>query len=328
MVNMRRILSSAACLLAVHVAGAQDNSPHESRFVRVARDVQLEVLDWGGSGRPVVLLAGLGATAHDFDDFAPKLTSSYHLYAITRRGYGRSSAPAVGYDADELGDDVLAVIDSLQLRRPVIAGHSIAGEELSSIGSRHPEKVSGLIYLDAGADYAFYDSTHGHVTIDANEIIRRFDRLRAGSGASPWERHEVTAALADTLLQEFLRRARIELASPPPRRDQRGQPADDPIEFAVTAGMRKYTSIRGPVLAIFANPLEPPPGARNDPNMREMVAEVDSAVAMQVRAFARGVPQARVVSIPNAAHFIYRSDEAEVLREMKAFIDGLPKPPM
>jgi pimeloyl-ACP methyl ester carboxylesterase len=45
---------------------------------------------------------------------------------------------------------VLAVCDSLKLNRPVLIGHSIAGEELSSIGSRHPEKVAGLIYLDAG----------------------------------------------------------------------------------------------------------------------------------------------------------------------------------
>jgi len=37
-------------------------------------NVKLEVLDWGGTGRPLVLLAGLGNTAHVFDDFAPKLT--------------------------------------------------------------------------------------------------------------------------------------------------------------------------------------------------------------------------------------------------------------
>ena len=52
-------------------------------------------------------------------------------------------------------DDVLAALDSLKLNRPVLAGHSIAGEELSSIGSRHPEKVAGLVYLDAAYGYAF-----------------------------------------------------------------------------------------------------------------------------------------------------------------------------
>jgi pimeloyl-ACP methyl ester carboxylesterase len=47
------------------------------------------------------------------------------------------------------------VIAALKLDRPILVGHSLAGEELSSVGSRHPEKVSGLIYLDAGYRYAY-----------------------------------------------------------------------------------------------------------------------------------------------------------------------------
>src|SRR5215813_15548101 len=73
-----------------------------------------------------------------------------------RGGFGASSVPASGYGADRLGDDVLAVIEKLAISKPVLAGHSLGGEELSSIGSRHPEKVAGLVYLDAGYSYAFY----------------------------------------------------------------------------------------------------------------------------------------------------------------------------
>jgi len=134
---------------AQDAGGWHDPSPHSIQFVTVDKNVSLEVLDWGGSGRPIVLLAGLGGTAHVFDDFAPKLAGTYHLYGITRRGFGASTAPASGYSADRLGDDVIAVIDSLKLSGAVLVGHSIAGEELSSIGTRHPEKVSGLIYLEA-----------------------------------------------------------------------------------------------------------------------------------------------------------------------------------
>jgi pimeloyl-ACP methyl ester carboxylesterase len=60
------------------------------------------------------------------------------------------------YKADRLGDDVIAVLDQLKLEHPVLAGHSIAGEELSSIGSRQPERVAGLIYLDAAQWFALY----------------------------------------------------------------------------------------------------------------------------------------------------------------------------
>jgi hypothetical protein len=91
----------------------KDPASHKVQFVTVDKDVKLEVLDFGGTGRPLVLLAGGGATAHSFDTFAPKLTPTYHVYAITRRGFGDSSAPATGYEADRLGDDILAVLDAL-----------------------------------------------------------------------------------------------------------------------------------------------------------------------------------------------------------------------
>src|SRR5438445_2687683 len=58
----------------------KDPSPHAVRFVTVGDGVPLEVLDWDGSGKAVVLLAGGGDTAHVFDDLAPKLTTHNHVY--------------------------------------------------------------------------------------------------------------------------------------------------------------------------------------------------------------------------------------------------------
>src|ERR1700721_2862164 len=135
----------------------KDPSPPTTRFVSVDKDVRLEVLDWGGSGRPIVLLAGGGNTAHVFDDFAPKLAANYHVYGITRRGFGESGYSATDHPADRLGDDVLAVIDALNLNRPILVGHSIAGVELSSVANSRPNRVAGLVYLDAAYSYAFDD---------------------------------------------------------------------------------------------------------------------------------------------------------------------------
>src|SRR6266851_3669720 len=91
----RRAASIVLVFLMVPLHGEQlppwkDPSPHITRFVTVEKGVRLEVLDWGGSGKPLVLLAGGGDTAHVFDDFAPKLTPSFHVYGITRRGFGES----------------------------------------------------------------------------------------------------------------------------------------------------------------------------------------------------------------------------------------------
>ena len=63
------------------------------------------MLDWGGSGGPVILLAGGGNTAHVFDEFAPKLAASYHVYGITRRGFGASTYAPLEEGADRLGED-------------------------------------------------------------------------------------------------------------------------------------------------------------------------------------------------------------------------------
>ncbi len=149
------LVSLASCVHPQKPAGWRDPSPHSTQSVTVDDNVRLEVLDWGGSGRPIVLLAGGGDTAHVFDDFAPKLSGSGHIYGITRRGFGASGFSAKDSGADRFGDDVLAVMDALKLNKPVLVGHSIAGQELSSVGSRHPDRVAGLVYLEAGYPYAF-----------------------------------------------------------------------------------------------------------------------------------------------------------------------------
>ncbi len=214
-----------------------DPSHHTSKMVSVDRDVQVEVLDWGGVGRPIILLAGMGNTAHIWDDFAPKLTSAHHVYAITRRGYGISSAPLAGYSADRLGDDVLAVMDALKIERPVLIGHSLGGEELSSIGSRHPERISALIYLEAGYSYAYYDSAHDDYNVDLAVLRRELDSL-AGNPSDPKRMEPAEADLP--VLQKDLEAAKAAQKLPPPFHVCPPSPGD----LANFAAMRTYMAGR------------------------------------------------------------------------------------
>jgi non-heme chloroperoxidase len=311
----------------------RDLPHHDIRFVTVEKDVRLEVLDWGGSGRPVVLLAGLGNAGHIFDALAPKLTSAYHVYGITRRGFGASSVPVSGYSADRLADDVLAVIDSVGLVRPVLVGHSIAGEELSSVGSRHPDKVSGLIYLDAGYPYAYYDTAHGDLSVDHAELQRKLEELRNAYTKTPDEFRRVTRDLLDSDLPAFeLSLRAVEKNLPAPAATPaRPQPAPPPIpaaSLAIRAGEQKYTRISGPVLAIYAFPHKVPPAIANDTAARaRFISGESTTVGVQAAAFERGVPSARVVRLPNADHYVFRSNESDVLREIRAFIESLPAAP-
>nr|HEV7953737.1 alpha/beta hydrolase [Candidatus Acidoferrales bacterium] len=309
-------------------------SPHSVSFVTVDKDVKLEVLDWGGSGPPMVFLTGLGNDAHIFDAFAPKFTATHHVYGITRRGFGKSSAPGLSisnYSADRLGDDVLAVIESLKLDRPVLVGHSIAGEELSSIGSRHPEKIAGLIYLDAGYSYAFYNRSQGDLTLDSIELRKKTEQLLTAESAQDEEQliQEILEINLPQIEKELHARQKELEAQPILPQNQQTQPSTRPPvvlspPVAIFEGEQKYTDIRVPILAIFAVPHDLGSGFKNDPASLAAWEAMDTAqTGAQAKAFESALPSARVVRLPHANHYVFQSNEADVLREMNAFLATL-----
>jgi len=310
----------------------QDPSPHLARMVQAAPGVQLEVLDWGGSGRPVVLLAGFGLTAHVYDDFAPKLATDYRVYGITRRGYGASSRPRTGYGADQLAYDVRAVIDALQITAPVLVGHSIAGEELSSLGARHPNSIAGLVYLDAAADRT------APLDPRLTEITRKLSAaVPDGPAPTASDRKSFPA------MQEYLHRVfgnflpEAEVRAEYAATAQGGVGADlrPPwLGEAIKNGVKKpdYGRIQAPALAIYAIPqsasdLAPAWISGENPAMLAALNEeyplLLAARKEQMAAFQNGVAHARVVELPGANRYVFLSDEADVLRELRAFIGSL-----
>ncbi|RZM05612.1 MAG: alpha/beta hydrolase, partial [Pedobacter sp.] len=128
---------------------------HQAKFVTGSTQNGLELLDYGGQGEPILLLAGLGNTAHIYDEFAPKLTNQFRVYALTRRGFGVSDHPLNGYDTKTLTDDIVAVIDNLHLDKVSLIGHSIAGEEITRFAAEHPGRVRQVVYLDAAYDRTY-----------------------------------------------------------------------------------------------------------------------------------------------------------------------------
>jgi pimeloyl-ACP methyl ester carboxylesterase len=138
--------------------GWVDSTKHQAGFITVQRGVRIHYLDFGGSGPPLFLIPGIGNTAHAYDDFAPALTDKYHVYAMTRRGFGESSHPARGYDMQRLVLDIRAVMDSLKLTRVDLVGHSFAGQEMTKFVRAYPERVRRMVYLDGAFDNAAVDS--------------------------------------------------------------------------------------------------------------------------------------------------------------------------
>jgi pimeloyl-ACP methyl ester carboxylesterase len=111
--------------------------------------VSLHYIDWGGAGRPLVLLAGLGDTAHLYRSLAPRLASRFRVVGLTRRGHGRSGRPESGYDLDTLVQDIRCFLDALAIERTILVGHSFAGLEMPLFAIQYPQRVEAIVYLDA-----------------------------------------------------------------------------------------------------------------------------------------------------------------------------------
>jgi pimeloyl-ACP methyl ester carboxylesterase len=323
------LLFSVAPLFPQQSVHWRDPSPHTVKLVTVDKNVRLEVLDWGGSCRPVVLLPGGGDTAHLFDEFAPKLKAKCqcHVYGITPRGFGASGFSACKNGCDCLGDDVLAVIDSLKLNRPVLVGHSIAGCELSSVGTRHPARLAGLVYLEAAYPYAF-DNGKG-------PTMGEFEETK---GPQPPTPHSADLA-SFSALQRWdaqmygFRRPQAEFRQTwETTSDGRpAKPRDFPgsqILMTILMGAKRYTDIQVPALAIFAIPhVEEPWMSRSaDPAVREAAkvyfTGIDALAEKQAKAFENGVPSAHVIRL-RGMHYIFLLNEPQVLGEMCTFIARL-----
>jgi non-heme chloroperoxidase len=306
----------------------RDPSPHTTRFVAVDKDVRLEVLDWGGSGRPIVLLAGGGNSAHVFDDFAPKLAAYYHVYGITRRGFGASSYAATDHPADRLGDDVVAVIDALNLNRPILVGHSIAGVELSSVANGHPNRVAGLVYLDAAYSYAFDDGK--------GASIMDIQRLQ-GPQPPPTSNTDLASFSALQKYYEDVNGFRFPEAELRAQRESTpdggvGKQRDLPgaaLFMPLMTGAKKYTAIPEPALVIFANPHSQGIWVDENTNSSVQTAAKTYSTALEVltekqkKSVENGVPTAHVITLQGANHYVFLSNEAEVLKDIHAFVAGL-----
>jgi non-heme chloroperoxidase len=94
----------------------------------------------------------------------------------------------------------------------------------------------------------------------------------------------------------------------------------------VLQGEEQYTKIPVPTLAIYAIPHDQGPYVRTHASP-EALAAIDArdaaAASEQTKAFQMGVPSARIVILPHANHYVFISDEAEVLREIRSFLAAL-----
>jgi len=332
------VLAIVVVSLAVAAAGTaqtppyRDPSPHQIRFVTVDGDVALEVLDWGGSGQPIVLLAGSGNSAHVFDEFAPKLTGLGHVYGITRRGHGSSSRPMSGYDDQRLADDLFEALERERIPSPVLIGHSASGGEMTTLARQHPARVSGLVYMDGLSDLE--DDPPAD-----KEWLALQQKLPPGlspqPSCGPPDRSTFEAFRSSLACQMGFALPLSELRMM--FQDVNGSVGSARVDGAISRAMgqgqvfrRDYSNIRGPVLALVnfapsSEALLASTGYRPKDDAERAVIEHFVARSREImdrssRKLTSKVPNARVVYLGNVGHFVFITRQAEVLREIGGFL--------
>lgn len=158
------ILLFILCCMVNHsmlLAQPTDNAQYQEKFVQT-NGVNLHYLDFGGTGLPIIFLQSFHGDArewvdYDFVGFAPRFTKSNRVFAITRRGWGKSTDPGWGYDVATQAEDVIAFMDALKLEKAIMVGRIPANMDITWIAEHHPNRLAGIVYI--GNPHLFIDLT-------------------------------------------------------------------------------------------------------------------------------------------------------------------------
>lgn len=104
-----------------------------------------------GEGPPLLLGGSLGTTLAMWEPVLAELTGACRVIRFDTRGHGGSPVPTGPYGIDDLGGDVLALMDRLGLERASYCGLSIGGMVGQWLGIHAPERIDRLVLLCTSA---------------------------------------------------------------------------------------------------------------------------------------------------------------------------------
>ena len=302
-----------------------NKSKPKSDFVHV-NGIRLHYLDWGGRGRVLIFLTGMGSSAYIFNRFAPRFTDHFRVLGLTRRGQGDSDYPETGYDADTLVEDIRQFMDHLHIEKAVLAGHSLAGVELTHFGATYATRVEKLLYLDA------LDDRRGFAAIREQDPLRNIEIKKEASSPRTLEEYianmkreipEFAEIWSDLWDEEIAHSVKV---------NEEGIFIDR-MPASVETMMRenlienyapKPMEAQIPILSFYA---------RRTPRLSEVYTEEQKAAFYEfhrtvaepfgrslISEFQSRFPHARIVVIPEGHHYCFIAQEELVYNEMRNFL--------
>ena len=154
--------------------------------------IELNHLDTGGEGVPLVVIHGLFGSADNWRSHLKAWEGRRRVIAVDLRNHGRSPhAEGMGYTA--MAEDVAALLDRLEIARCHLLGHSMGGKVAISLARLAPERIASLIVADIAP------VAYGH---DHDSVFAALRRVEAGA---PTNRREADALLAEHVAEKPVR---------------------------------------------------------------------------------------------------------------------------
>jgi pimeloyl-ACP methyl ester carboxylesterase len=294
-------------------------------FVQV-NGISLHYLDWGGKGPALIFLTGMGCSAYIFNKFAPRFIDAFHVLALTRRGHGDSDYPETGYDADTLTEDIRQFMDRLNVETAILAGHSLAGVELTHFAATHPTRVQKLIYLDA------LDDRRGFPAIRERNPLRNIETRKEESTPRTLEEYIANMKRDIPEFAEIWSELWDEEISHGVKVNEAGVFVDKMpasvekmmVENLIDGYLPKRVEAKIPILSFYRLGI---------PRLSNAYTEEQKALHEQFHRnvgmpFARSLifefqnrfPHAKIVVIPNGHHYCFIAQEELVYNEMQTFL--------
>ncbi len=147
--NRRAILIIAVALFLANMSKAQTKKGMTEKQVTI-RDKQVEInyFQQGHGDTTLLFLHGWCINATYWQSQIEYFSNNYNVLAIDLPGFGKSKAPRTDWTIEEYASDVMAFIDTMNLKNVVIIAHSMAGEIMLQTALTNNPKVIGIVGVD------------------------------------------------------------------------------------------------------------------------------------------------------------------------------------
>jgi pimeloyl-ACP methyl ester carboxylesterase len=271
------------------------------RFVTLD-GVRFHYLDWGGDGEDLLLLAGLGCTAHVFAELAPHLTDRFRVLALTRRGHGLTDRVRSGHALTDAAEDARRLLDELGVERAHLVGHSMGGGEVSALAARHPDRVASVVYLDGAYDWADGPQENEASAPDDPERFASYDEFAGYVRSLSPDFERIWGPAFDAMCRTLVD------THPDGSVTEKSSAAEmAPFVQAVNAFRHPFAEIAAPALAIYAV------GER-------WRGEMGAWQAASRDRFLAETVDGQVLEIDDASHYLFLDHRDEVLTAMRSFL--------